>query len=157
MQCCFGIAEIDNFLLQPFWKNPFICQTRRRLTRSRANLNEPIRLIAFLLKPIRDGLAPGSPQSSSLPGRHARKSSGSRLFRCLFTTISPLVWKKACTMFRKLYLNFNVSFNSLGCCYVIVSKMSVCSVFASKKTFFASNQFGVKTPPGQKKQFLRPK
>ena len=144
MQCCFGIAEIENFLLPHFRKNSLICQTRRRFTRSRANLNEPIRLIVFLLKPIRGGLAPGSPQSYSLPGRRAQKSSGSKLFCCLFGTISLLVWKKASSIFRKLYLNFNVSFNSLGCCYVIVSKMSVCSVFASKKTFLASNQFSVK-------------
>ena len=104
-------------------KNPLIRQTRRRFTlSSELKWTNEIHFYCFLLKPIRDGLAPGSPQSSSLPGRHARKSSGSRLFRCLFATISPLVWKKASTIFRKLYLNFNVSFNSLGCCYVIVSK-----------------------------------
>ena len=124
VQCCFAIAEIENCLLFVSREKPAHTPDSPKVHTLSSELKwtNEIHFYCFLLKPIRDGLAPGSPQSSSLPGRHAPKSSGSRLFRCLFATISPLVWKKASTIFRKLYLNFNVSFNSLGFCYVIVSK-----------------------------------
>ena len=56
---------------------------------SRANLNGPIRetFIVFLLKSIRDNLAPGFPRALDLYPRHAQKSSGSRLFEKAFFII----------------------------------------------------------------------
>ena len=62
-------------------KNPLTRQTCRVFNRSRANLNGPIRntFIVFLLKPIRDNLAPGFPRALDLSPLHAQKSSGSRL------------------------------------------------------------------------------
>ena len=62
-------------------KNPLTRQTRRTFNRSRANLNGPIRntFYCFLMKPIRDNLAPGIPRALDLSPRHAQKSSGSRL------------------------------------------------------------------------------
>ena len=62
-------------------KNPLTRKTRRTFNRSRANLNGPIRniFIVFLLKPIRDNLAPGFPRPLVLSPLHAQKSSGSRL------------------------------------------------------------------------------
>ena len=81
----FGIAEIKNrpvvFPSTFLGRNPLTRQTRRKFNRSRANLNGPIRntFIVFLLKPIRDNLAPGFPRALNLSPLNAQKSSGSRL------------------------------------------------------------------------------
>ena len=62
-------------------KTPLTHQTRRAFNRSRTNFEwtNQKHFYCFLLKPIRDNLAPGFPRALYLSPLHAPKSSGWRL------------------------------------------------------------------------------
>ena len=82
IKCCFGIAEVKN---RPV---VLILQHKTRLharhaARSTALvqtwMDQSEHFYCFLLKPIRDNLAPGFPRALDLSPVHAQKSSGLRL------------------------------------------------------------------------------
>ena len=85
-------------------KNRLTRQTRRTFNRSRAKLEwtNQKHFYCFLLKPIRDNLAPGFPRALDLSPLHAQKSSGSKLFYRL----SNIKWRFFPLLFNFIHATF---------------------------------------------------